>query len=124
MGTDFCYWDARSKADALVIITNQCIVTTIFFTAALRLPNLYRVRKSLPINVARIGAIHGLVLLWAAAQSIVNYYSIISYLEMEHEIVAEDMLEYSHGYALAAALPGFLVQTLFITICFTLYAWV
>jgi hypothetical protein len=123
MGLDFCYWDARSRTDVLIIISNQCIVTTIFLTAALRLPNLYTIRKTLPINVTRIVAIHALVLLWGAAQSVVNYYSIGSYLSMAHELTPRQMLDYSHGYALAAAFPGFLVQTLFVTICFTLYIW-
>jgi hypothetical protein len=123
MGTDFCYWDARSKADAIVIIVNQCIVATLFLTAALRLPNLYALRTHLPINVGRIGAIHALVILWAAAQSVVNFYSLGNFLSMGAELTADEMLGYSHGYALAAAFPGFLVQTLFVTICFTLYAW-
>ena len=120
MGSNFCYWVARSKTDVMVIIVNQCIVTTILVTAALRMPNLLTVKTLLPINVARITAIHGLVLLWATAQSIVNFYSLGNYLSMEHEMTAAQMLKYSHGYALAAAFPGFLVQTLFITICFTL----
>lgn len=122
MGEDFCYWDARSKADAIVIMVNQCIVATIFLTAALRLPRLYALRSQLPINVGRIGGIHLLVLLWAVAQSAVNFYSLGSYLSMAHELTAAQMAAYSHGYALAAAFPGFLVQTLFVTICFTLYA--
>lgn len=59
-------------------------------------------------------------MLWGAAQSVVNFYSLANYLSMEHELTGREMLAYSHGYALAAALPGFLVQTLFVTICFTL----
>lgn len=88
MGLDFCYWDARSKADAIVIIINQCLVTSIFLAALLRLPNLYTLRNHLPINVGRIGVIHALVLLWGAAQSVVNFYSLGSYLSMEHELTA------------------------------------
>ncbi len=88
MGLDFCYWDARSKADAIVIIINQCIVASILLTALLRLPNLYALRKHLRINVGRIGAIHILVIFWGVAQSGVNFYSLGSYLSMEHELVA------------------------------------
>jgi len=84
MGVDFCYWDARSRSDAMVIIVNQCIVSTILITAALRMPKLLSLDKTLPINVTRITAIHALVLLWAGSQSIVNFYSLSNYLSMGH----------------------------------------
>lgn len=101
-------------------MSNQCIVAYLLLTAALRLPNLYSLRKTLTINVAHIAFIHLVVVLWGIAQSAVNFYSLTSFLQMPSEILGRNMLDYSHGYALAAAVPGFLVQTLFMTICVTL----
>lgn len=62
----FCYWDAKSKLDLVVIIVNQTIVTTIAIVAILRLPNLLSLSHSkLNIQITRILLIHSLIILWA-----------------------------------------------------------
>lgn len=56
-----------------------------------------------------------------AVQSAINYYSIGVFLYLGEEVTNADMLDRSSTYALLSAFPGYIVQTLFITICYTLY---
>jgi hypothetical protein len=65
MAANFCYWDAKSKADTIVIIVNQTVVTALLSVALLRMPNLYRLYRShFQINVAKIALIHAIVIAW------------------------------------------------------------
>jgi hypothetical protein len=62
----FCYWDAKSKPDLIIIIINQTIVTVLLSITALRMPNLLRLWKSgLSIDVRKITLIHALIIAWA-----------------------------------------------------------
>lgn len=45
MNQDFCYWDAKSKKDVIVIMINQSIVTTILINAIIRMPYFYRLSR-------------------------------------------------------------------------------
>lgn len=45
MNQNFCYWDAKSKKDVIVIIINQSIVATILITALIRMLYFYRLIK-------------------------------------------------------------------------------
>jgi hypothetical protein len=54
-------------------------------------------------------------------QSAINFYSIGVYLYLGEEVTNADMMDHSSRYALLNSFPGYIVQTLFITICYTLY---
>lgn len=64
MADRFCYWDAKSRPDIIVIIFNQTVVTTFFVIAVLRLIMLRRLPSGLTIDVRMIAMIHLLVLFW------------------------------------------------------------
>lgn len=50
-----------------------------------------------------------------------NYYSIVVYLSLGAELTPTDMITHSFVYTILNSVPATLVQTLFITICYTLY---
>lgn len=80
---DFCYWDAKSKTDTIVIITNQSMVTAILVITLCRIPNfLSLIRKDMNIDIKKIAIIHIIILVWAVCQSIVNYYSVTTFLSV------------------------------------------
>lgn len=45
MTSSFCYWDAKSRTDAIIIVVNQTIVSALLVVAALRIPTLYRLYR-------------------------------------------------------------------------------
>lgn len=80
---DFCYWDAKSKTDTIVIITNQSMVTAILMITLCRIPNFIAlIRKDMNIDIKKIAIIHIIILVWAICQTIVNYYSITTFLSI------------------------------------------
>lgn len=67
----FCYWDAKSKPDLIIIIINQTIVTVLLSIPTLRIPNLLRLcRDGLSIDVRKITLIHALIIAWALSPSL------------------------------------------------------
>ena len=56
-------------------------------------------------------------------QTAINFYSIVVFLRLEEEVSNSEMMDHSSTYAFLSAFPGYIVQTLFITICYTLYCF-
>jgi len=62
---DFCYWDAKSQEDLIIIIINQTITATIGITAVLRMPTLFQLYEQRNTRISTLMLVHILVLLWS-----------------------------------------------------------
>lgn len=63
--TNFCYWDAKSKEDLIIIIVNQSITATIGITAFLRMPTILQLYRQKNERIKTLLLVHVLVLLWS-----------------------------------------------------------
>lgn len=68
----FCYWDAKSRVDTIIIVINQTIVMTFLVIAVLRLIMLWRLPSALMIDVRKIAIIHGLVVFWGTGANCIT----------------------------------------------------
>lgn len=67
---DFCYWDAKSKEDVLIIIFNQTVTSAIALTALFRLPALLSLSRKQPsVRLNTLLFVHLLALLWGVGKS-------------------------------------------------------
>jgi hypothetical protein len=63
---NFCFWDARSRHDTILIFINESLVTALLVIALLRLPALLQLSANrIAIDIKKIVIIHGLVIAWA-----------------------------------------------------------
>lgn len=110
----FCYWDAKSLEDTIILIILTIIETSIGITTAVRLRRISRLGQ----HGKKVIVIYLLILAWTTIIVSQQLYSIFVYFSSIQEGVdAYQMDKFSQNYVRFDILPGFIVQTIFLTIC-------
>lgn len=111
---DFCYWDAKSLEDTIILIILTVIETSIGITTAVRLRRISRLGQ----HAKKVIVIYLLILAWTTIIISQQLYSIFVYFSsIQQGVDAKEIAKYSQNYVRFDILPGFIVQTIFLTIC-------
>lgn len=110
---EFCYWDAKSLGDTIIMAVLLLIQAIIGLVACRR---LIRGRRMGDYS-KKIVVVYTLIIAWAVAICFHGIYSITIFFTYLFNNPTESMVPFSRNYARYNVLPGFLVQTIFLTIC-------
>ena len=109
---EFCFWDTKSLGDAIIFIVQIAIEAIIGVITALRL------RKSIIGKYStRITLIHLLVLCWGMLMCGLHSYSVSIFFLHIYQQPEVSVDSFSRNFVRLDFLPGFIVQTIYITIC-------
>lgn len=110
----FCYWDAKSLEDTIILMILTIIEISIGITTAVRLRKISRLGQ----HAKKVIVIYLLILVWTTVIVSQHSYSIFVYFSSIQEGVDADQIsKYSQNYVRFDILPGFTIQTIFLTIC-------
>jgi hypothetical protein len=111
----FCYWDARSFGDCLFILGTELVVITYCLMALYRLCCWKIVDRW---HRSRLNYLYGLVVLWGIVFSLRKMYGVAVYFSELERNPNADITPYSMLYVWFDTLPGFLVHSMFLQICY------
>lgn len=109
---EFCFWDTKSLGDSIIFIVQTSFEAVIGILTALRL------RKSIIEKYSmRITLIHLLVLAWSMLMCGLHSYSVSIFFLHIYQQGNVSVDSFSRNFVRLDFLPGFIVQTIYITIC-------
>jgi predicted metallopeptidase len=109
----FCYWDVRNYPDSIIVLTYLAMT---FGILTLTIYRLWRVKKH-GEHAKRIGRIYFLIMAWALTFGFQELLDTSIYLTVIQGNCSYDMDSYSRIYVRIDAVPAFLIQTIFLSIC-------